>query len=68
MRLRAEGVEAPTFDFLGGIDYVRWFLEPAGDYRSSNQLEVALSEFELQGLEKKNNAEAPVTLLFPTER
>ncbi len=51
VRLRADGVEAPTFDFLGGIDYVRWFLEPAGDYRSSNQLEVALSEFELQGLE-----------------
>jgi hypothetical protein len=51
MRLRAEGVETPTFDFLGGIDYVKWFLEPAGDYRSSNQLEVALSEFEMQGLE-----------------
>jgi DUF2075 family protein len=30
---------------------VKWFLEPATDYRSSNQLEVALSEFELQGLE-----------------
>ncbi|MCU1330646.1 MAG: hypothetical protein JWN34_6016 [Bryobacterales bacterium] len=51
VRLRAEGVEAPTFDFLGGVDYVKWFLEPKGDYRSSNQLEVALSEFELQGLE-----------------
>lgn len=51
VRLRAYGVEAPTFDFVRGIDYVRWFLEPAGDYRSSNQLEVALSEFELQGLE-----------------
>ena len=50
-RLRADGVEAPTFDFLGGIDYVKWFLEPAGDHRSSNQLEVALSEFEMQGLE-----------------
>jgi DUF2075 family protein len=50
-RLRAEGVEPPTFDFLKGIDYVKWFLEPAGDYRSSNQLEVALSEFEMQGLE-----------------
>jgi DUF2075 family protein len=36
---------------LGGIDYSKWFLEPAGDHRSSNQLEVALSEFELQGLE-----------------
>lgn len=50
-RLRAEGVEPPTFSFLGGIDYTKWFLEPDGDHRSSNQLEVALSEFELQGLE-----------------
>jgi Schlafen group 3, DNA/RNA helicase domain len=50
-RLRAEGVEAPTFSFLGGIDYTKWFLNPVGDYRSSNQLEVALSEFEMQGLE-----------------
>ena len=50
-RLRADGVETPTFDFLGGIDYVKWFLEPAGDHRSSNQLEVAMSEFEMQGLE-----------------
>lgn len=50
-RLRAEGVEAPTFSFLGGIDYTKWFLEPEGDHRSSNQLEVALSEFEMQGLE-----------------
>ena len=50
-RLRAEGVETPKFNFLGGIDYVKWFLEPAGDHRSSNQLEVALSEFEIQGLE-----------------
>jgi Uncharacterized conserved protein (DUF2075) len=50
-RLRADGVETPTFNFLKGIDYVKWFLEPAGDHRSSNQLEVALSEFEMQGLE-----------------
>ncbi|MBV8842678.1 MAG: DUF2075 domain-containing protein [Bryobacterales bacterium] len=50
-RSRAEGVETPTFKFLGGIDYVKWFLEPAGDHRSSNQLEVAMSEFEMQGLE-----------------
>jgi hypothetical protein len=50
-RIRADGVEPPTFKFLGGIDIVKWFLEPATDYRSSNQLEVALSEFELQGLE-----------------
>ncbi len=51
LRLRADGVEAPTYKFLQGIDYVKWFLEPAGDHRSSNQLEVAMSEFEMQGLE-----------------
>lgn len=50
-RLRADGVETPTFTFLGGIDYKRWFLDDIDDHRSSNQLEVALSEFELQGLE-----------------
>ena len=50
-RLRANGVEAPAYKFLQGIDYVKWFLEPAGDHRSSNQLEVAMSEFEMQGLE-----------------
>jgi hypothetical protein len=50
-RLRAVGVETPTFSFMRGVDYVKWFLEPAGDVRSSNQLEVALSEFEIQGLE-----------------
>jgi hypothetical protein len=27
-RLRAKGVETPAFNFLGGIDYVKWFLEP----------------------------------------
>ncbi len=50
-RLRAIGVETPAFSFMRGIDYVKWFLEPEGDVRSSNQLEVALSEFEVQGLE-----------------
>ena len=50
-RLRALGIETPTFTFIQGISYVNWFLEPAGDVRSSNQLEVALSEFEVQGLE-----------------
>ena len=33
-RLRADGVEPPTFQFLRGIDYVRWFLEPIGDHGS----------------------------------
>ncbi len=50
-RLRADGVETPTFQFLRSVEYVKWFLEPAGDHRSSNQLEVAMSEFEMQGLE-----------------
>lgn len=50
-RLRAWGVEVPSFKFLSGIDYPRWFLAEEGDVRSSNQLEVAMSEFELQGLE-----------------
>lgn len=50
-RLRALGYETPTFSFMRGIDYVRWFLEYSGDVRSSNQLEVAMSEFEVQGLE-----------------
>jgi hypothetical protein len=53
-RLRADGVETPTFKFLSGIDYASWFLRPKGDVRSSNQLEVAMSEFELQGLELDN--------------
>jgi hypothetical protein len=50
-RLRAEGVEPPAFKFMSGVDYVKWFLAQDGDVRSSNQLEVAMSEFELQGLE-----------------
>ena len=31
--------------------YVNWFLADVSDVRSSNQLEVAASEFECQGLE-----------------
>jgi hypothetical protein len=50
-RLRAEGVETPTYTFLQGVQYERWFLDETDDHRSSNQLEVALSEFEMQGLE-----------------
>jgi hypothetical protein len=50
-RLRAEGIEPPSFNFLKNIDYIKWFLEPSSDYQSSNQLEVAVSEFETQGLE-----------------
>jgi hypothetical protein len=50
-RLRADGVEPPTFKFIQSVEYVRWFLDSADDYRSSSMLEIALSEFELQGLE-----------------
>jgi hypothetical protein len=50
-RLRAEGIEPPAFNFVRGIDSPEWFLAREEDYRSSNQLEVALSEFEMQGLE-----------------
>lgn len=31
--------------------YVHWYLAPPTDVRSSNQLEIAASEFECQGLE-----------------
>lgn len=49
-RLRAEGIEVSP-DFRGGISFPDWFLRPSGDIRSSNQLEVAATEFECQGLE-----------------
>ena len=51
LRLRAEGVElTPGFRGNKG-QYENWFLKPAGDCRASNQLEVAASQFECQGLE-----------------
>jgi hypothetical protein len=49
-RLRADGVEVSP-EFRRGIKYPDWFLRPAGDIRSSSQLEVAATEFECQGLE-----------------
>lgn len=64
IRLRADGVEPPTKDFINAFQkYERWFLDShrdqlegdvlikAGSHYSSNRLEVALSEFEMQGLE-----------------
>jgi hypothetical protein len=64
MRLRADGVEPPSKDFIKSFDkYERWFLDShrdeyegselitAGSHYSSNKLEVAMSEFEMQGLE-----------------
>ncbi|HBJ85793.1 MAG: DUF2075 domain-containing protein [Prosthecobacter sp.] len=51
LRLRAEGVElSPGFRGNKG-QYENWFLNPDGDCRASNQLEVAASQFECQGLE-----------------
>jgi len=50
MRLRAEGIELKR-EFRNSIKYPDWFLRPSGDIRSSNQLEIAATEFECQGLE-----------------
>ncbi|MEP7339682.1 MAG: DUF2075 domain-containing protein [Acidobacteriota bacterium] len=52
MRLRAEGIELSSGFRQGNRDlYVHWFLADPSDIRSSNQLEIAASEFECQGLE-----------------
>lgn len=51
VRLRAYGIEPPTFSFLQRVSYENWFLADKADIRSSFQLEVAMSEFEMQGLE-----------------
>lgn len=51
IRLRAEGLELSSGFRLAGNLYVNWFLNDPSDVRSSNQLEVAASEFECQGLE-----------------
>ncbi|WP_431300639.1 DNA/RNA helicase domain-containing protein [Tabrizicola sp. BL-A-41-H6] len=49
-RLIAEGIPpSPRSNELEQV--VHWFLRPAGDFRSSNALEVPLSEFVCQGLE-----------------
>ena len=51
IRLRPEGLELSSgFRQARGL-YVNWFLNNSWDVRSSNQLEVAASEFECQGLE-----------------
>lgn len=49
-RLIAEGIPpSPMSNQLQQV--VHWFLRPTNDYRSSNSLEVPLSEFVCQGLE-----------------
>ena len=50
LRLRANGLEISS-GFRGGFPYEDWFLSLPPDIRSSNSLEVALTEFECQGLE-----------------
>lgn len=50
LRLRAEGLELDP-EFHRGYPIERWFLDPRGDFRSSHSLEVAMTEFECQGLE-----------------
>jgi hypothetical protein len=50
LRLRANGVEVNR-EFRNSLKYPDWFLRQASDIRSSNQLEVAATEFECQGLE-----------------
>lgn len=52
IRLRADGLELSSGFRQGNRDlFVNWFLNLPPDVRSSNQLEVAASEFECQGLE-----------------
>jgi DUF2075 family protein len=52
IRLRADGLELSSGFRQGNRDiYVHWFLDHPPDIRSSNQLEIAASEFECQGLE-----------------
>lgn len=52
LRLRAEGIELSSGFRQGNKKmYVDWFLNDLTDIRSSNQLEVAATEYECQGLE-----------------
>ena len=52
IRLRADGLELSSGFRQGNRDmYVNWFLNHPPDIRSSNQLEIAASEYECQGLE-----------------
>ena len=51
IRLRADGLELSSGFRLGNRGlFVNWFLNQPPDVRSSNQLEIAASEFECQGL------------------
>ncbi|MCB1018697.1 MAG: DUF2075 domain-containing protein [Bryobacterales bacterium] len=50
LRLRAYGIEMDP-QFLNAYPLAHWFLAPRDDVRSSHALEVAMSEFKVQGLE-----------------
>ncbi|MFQ3588174.1 MAG: DNA/RNA helicase domain-containing protein [Fimbriimonadaceae bacterium] len=51
VRLRSQGIEPPSYNFLQGYPIERWFLDSTDSIHSSSALEVAMSEFEVQGLE-----------------
>lgn len=52
LRLRADGLELSSGFRRGDQNlYINWFLNLPPDVRSSNQLEVAASEYDCQGLE-----------------
>lgn len=50
IRLRAYGIET-SMAIREAYSYPHWFLKPRDDVRSSYQLEVVATEFEIQGLE-----------------
>jgi hypothetical protein len=50
LRLRPYGLEIDP-EFHRGYPIERWFLDDEDDFRSSKSLEVAMTEFECQGLE-----------------
>jgi len=50
LRLRAYGIEMAP-EFLSSYPIAHWFLNDRDDVRASHSLEVAMSEFKVQGLE-----------------
>lgn len=50
LRLRAYGIEIAP-EFLHACSLPHWFLAPPSDIRSSSALELAMTEFKVQGLE-----------------
>ncbi len=52
-RLRAHGIETSKA-IRDAYSYPHWFLAPSRDVRSSYQLEIVATEFEIQGLELDN--------------